>query len=71
MRGALLGLAAGVGAAYLPPRIGLGEQPGQRPPATQIMTVAWYLAGGLAAAAAAGHLGGGNDGVLTDPHTRV
>jgi hypothetical protein len=70
-RGALLGFAAGVGAAYLPPRIGLGEQPGQRPPATQIMTVAWYLAGGLAAAAAAGHLGSGDDGVPTGPPTRV
>ena len=58
LRGSVLGLAAGIGAAFLPPRIGLGRQPGERPPATQIMTVAWYLAGGLAAAAAASFLNG-------------
>ena len=52
LRGAGLGLAAGLGAAFLPPRIGLGHQPGERPPATQMMTIAWYLAGGLAAAGA-------------------
>jgi hypothetical protein len=59
-RGALLGLAAGVGAALLPPYLGLGHQPGERQPLTQAMTVAWYLAGGLAAAAAAALL-------LTEP----
>lgn len=50
-RGALLGLAGGLGAALLPGPLGLGRQPGERPPLTQILTVAWYLAGGLAAAA--------------------
>ena len=52
-RGALLGLAAGLGAALLPPKLGLGHQPAERTPATQIMTAAWYVIGGLAAAAAA------------------
>jgi hypothetical protein len=47
--GSLLGLGAGAGAAFLPPRIGLGHQPGETS-ATRAMTVAWYLAGGLAAA---------------------
>ena len=47
--GSLLGLGAGAGAAFLPPRIGLGRQPGETS-ATRAMTVAWYLAGGLAAA---------------------
>jgi hypothetical protein len=51
LRGAALGLAAGLGAAFLPGPLGLGRQPGQRTPMTQILTVAWYLAGGLAAAA--------------------
>lgn len=48
--GALLGLAAGLGAVALPGPLGLGHQPTERTPATQLMTVAWYLAGGLAAA---------------------
>lgn len=50
--GAALGLAAGIGAVALPTRLGLGHQPTERAPATQLMTVAWYVAGGLAAAAA-------------------
>ena len=49
--GSLLGVGAGAGAAWLPPRIGLGRQPGETR-ATRAMTVAWYLAGGLVAAAA-------------------
>ena len=52
-RGGLLGLAAGVGAAVLPRPLGLGRQPGARSPVTSLLTVAWYLAGGLGAAAAA------------------
>ena len=55
-RGTLLGLAAGLGAATLPRPMGLGEQPGERFPLTHTLTVAWYLAGGIAAAAVAGHL---------------
>jgi hypothetical protein len=52
-RGALLGLAGGLGAVLLPKPLGLGRQPGQRTPYTQALTVAWYTLGGLAAAAAA------------------
>ncbi|MDX5347146.1 MAG: hypothetical protein LPJ89_03410 [Hymenobacteraceae bacterium] len=51
-RGAGLGLAAGLGAVYLPGPMGLGEAPSNRTTKTQIMTVAWYTLGGLAAAAA-------------------
>jgi hypothetical protein len=50
-RGLFLGLAAGLGAALLPPLLGLGRQPGRRGPATHLLTVAWYTIGGLAAAA--------------------
>ncbi|MFB9993155.1 hypothetical protein ACFFLM_14375 [Deinococcus oregonensis] len=52
-RGGALGLAAGVGAVVLPQPLGLGRQPGSRQPFTPLLTVAWYLAGGLAAAAVA------------------
>ena len=51
-RGAILGLLAGLGAAFLPPVMGLGHQPHRRTPFTQMLTVAWYLLGGLAAAGA-------------------
>ncbi|HYN85954.1 MAG TPA: hypothetical protein VER32_11925 [Pyrinomonadaceae bacterium] len=51
-RGALLGLAAGVGAVTLPGPLGLGRSPSQRTPQTEAMTIALYLVGGLAAAAA-------------------
>ena len=50
--GALLGLAAGLAAVYLPERLGLGRQPTEDSPQTELMTVAWYLIGGLAAGAA-------------------
>jgi hypothetical protein len=50
IRGAALGAAAGIGAVVLPPVIGLGSAPSRRTPQTKVMTVAWYLAGGLAAA---------------------
>jgi hypothetical protein len=50
-RGAVLGLAAGGGAAVLPQQLGFGHQPGARTPVTEILTAGWYLAGGLAAAA--------------------
>jgi hypothetical protein len=50
-RGLVLGLAAGLGAVFLPPVLGLGRQPGRRGPFTHLLTVAWYTIGGLAAAA--------------------
>ena len=49
--GALLGLAAGIGTVVLPKHLGLGAEPSARTKQTELMTVAWYLAGGLAAAA--------------------
>ena len=49
--GALLGLAAGLGAVFLPGPLGLGRQPTDTP-TTHALTVTWYLAGGLAAGAA-------------------
>ena len=52
-RGAALGLAAGIGCVLLPPVMGLGRPPHRRAPYTQLMTIAWYTVGGLAAAAAA------------------
>lgn len=51
-RGVALGLAAGLGAIFLPSRIGIGDPPNAERRDTQLMTVAWYLAGGVVAAAA-------------------
>ena len=50
-RGLGLGLLAGLGAALLPPVLGLGQQPHRKSPITQILTIAWYTIGGLTAAA--------------------
>jgi hypothetical protein len=47
--GALLGLAAGIGGVLLPGPMGLGEAPSSRTAATQVMTITWYLVGGIAA----------------------
>jgi hypothetical protein len=58
--GALLGLAAGLGAVFLPGPLGLGRQPTDTP-TTQALTVAWYLAGGLAAGAAYAALSADDD----------
>jgi hypothetical protein len=58
--GLLLGAAAGLGAAALPPLLGLGRSPGARWPVTPLMTLALYTAGGLAAGAAARALGPGD-----------
>ncbi len=48
-KGALLGAGVGLATATLPPALGLGHQPGEAAPKTQILTVAWYLLGGLTA----------------------
>src|SRR5919112_4945504 len=50
--GALLGLGAGVAAVYLPEPLGLGRQPAKNSAETNLLTVAFYLLGGLAAGAA-------------------
>ncbi|KAA9331995.1 hypothetical protein [Adhaeribacter soli] len=52
LKGPALGLAAGVGGVMLPGPLGLGEGPSNRTTQTKVMTVAWYLLGGIAAAAA-------------------
>jgi hypothetical protein len=54
-KGVLLGLAAGVGAVLLPPWLGLGQPPREKIPLTQVLTIAWYTAGGVAAALATGN----------------
>ncbi|MFP2905984.1 hypothetical protein ACLESD_13185 [Pyxidicoccus sp. 3LFB2] len=52
LRGAVLGLLAGVGAVVLPPYLGLGRGPSRARASTSWLTVAWYTLGGLAAARA-------------------
>ena len=47
--GAMIGLAAGLGAVLLPGPLGLGKAPSARTDATAAMTVGWYLIGGLVA----------------------
>jgi hypothetical protein len=59
--GALLGLAAGLGAVFLPEPLGLGRQPAGNSTETNLMTVAWYLLGGLAAGAAYRELASDDD----------
>jgi hypothetical protein len=55
-RAALLGLAAGAGALLAPARVGLGDPPDGEVRANQAMTIAWYVAGALAAAVAANNI---------------
>ena len=52
-RAAVLGVAAGFGALLLPEPMGLGPPPHSDFRSNQVMTVAWYVAGALATAAAA------------------
>jgi hypothetical protein len=49
LKGALLGLIAGVGAVTLPAKLGLDESASNRTAKTSIMTIAWYLIGGIVA----------------------
>ncbi|MGE3508650.1 MAG: hypothetical protein AB7N65_07180 [Vicinamibacterales bacterium] len=56
MRAAVLGAAAGTGALLLPRPMGLGDAPRSERRDNQAMTIAWYLIGALAAAAAANGL---------------
>jgi hypothetical protein len=56
-RGAILGLIGGIAAVALPPLIGLGKQPHRLSPWTELMTVAWYTLGGIAAGKAVESLG--------------
>ena len=52
IRGGLLGLGAGLGAVVLPKTLGLKEDATTRTLKTKVLTVAWYMIGGLVAAAA-------------------
>lgn len=49
--GAVLGLAAGVGALTLPEKLGLNKEYSNATPKTQLLTVAIYLFGGIVAGA--------------------
>lgn len=51
MRGALLGIAAGIGAVSFPKPMGLDPTPTNLSNKTKALTVVWYLIGGLVAAA--------------------
>lgn len=51
IRGTLLGLGAGVGAVALAKPLGLDERPTAATTKTKALTVAWYVVGGLVAAA--------------------
>ena len=51
LRGILLGLTAGIAAVALPGKLGLDERASNRTDKTKIMTIAWYLIGGVVAAA--------------------
>lgn len=51
LRGAMLGLGAGIGAVTLAKPLGLDERATNTSPETKAMTIAWYVLGGLVAAA--------------------
>jgi hypothetical protein len=50
LRGLVLGSGAGIATQILSPMLGLGKKPIARKNVTRVMSVAWYLVGGLAAA---------------------
>jgi len=50
-RGALLGVTAGLGAVTIPQALGLPHEPAAQTNKTKLMTIGWYLLGGLIAAA--------------------
>ena len=50
LRGAGYGLFAGLGAVGLTQKLGLSDKPVTKTNETKVMTVAWYLLGGIAAA---------------------
>lgn len=49
-RGAAYGLSAGIGALTLTEPMGLSDAPITKTPQTKVMTVAWYLLGGIVTA---------------------
>jgi hypothetical protein len=50
-KGTMLGLTAGLGAVMLPKKMGLNDAPSNRTLQTKVMTVAWYVIGGIVSAA--------------------
>ena len=58
-RAVTLGAAAGAGALALPEPMGFGSPPNSDVRANQVMTLAWYLGGAIAAGAVANLLAGG------------
>lgn len=50
-RGGLLGLSSGMGAVFTPEHLGLEAEHSNKTTKTQVMTVAYYLIGGLVAGA--------------------
>ncbi|WP_316808247.1 hypothetical protein [Pedobacter agri] len=51
LKGAVAGLTAGLGAIKLPDQMGLDDEPVTKTDKTKVLTVAWYLIGGLVTAA--------------------
>lgn len=51
LKGAAAGLTAGMGAIQIPDYVGLDDQPVTKTDKTKLLTVAWYLIGGLVTAA--------------------
>jgi hypothetical protein len=56
-RGLIIGLAAGVGAVFLPHKMNLNQAHSDRTTETKVLTILWYTLGGLAAAGAMKVLG--------------
>jgi hypothetical protein len=50
LKGTVIGLSAGIGAIELPKTVGLDDKPVTKCNKTKILTVAWYLIGGLVTA---------------------
>ncbi|MCX2573051.1 hypothetical protein [Pedobacter sandarakinus] len=50
LKGAVAGLTAGIGAVKLPEKMGLDDKPVTKTTTTKILTVTWYLVGGIATA---------------------
>lgn len=51
LKGAVAGLTAGLGAIKLPDQMGMDDKPVTKTDKTKVLTVAWYLIGGLVTAA--------------------
>ena len=49
LRGASLGLLAGLGAIILPEPFGLDDKPVAKMATTKVLTIGWYVVGGIVA----------------------